>query len=103
MPNFIFAYHATAGARPKDGPQHMAKWRAWMGGLGDAVVDRGKPAGKSKLISAGGVSDDAGSSPLAGFTIVTAASLDDAVAMAKASPHLDIGTIEVAPLLDIEM
>lgn len=104
MPNYILAYHHGRDfARPKDGAKYMAKWRAWMGGLGEAVVDRGKPLGKSKTVSAGGVSDDGGSSPLAGYTIVKASNIEEAVGMAKACPHLDIGTIEVAEVMDMEM
>lgn len=104
MPNYIFAYrHGKDFARPKDGPKHMANWRAWMAGLGAAVIDRGKPVGKSKTVSAEGVSNDGGASPLAGYTIVTADNLDEAVKMAKACPHLDIGTIEVAEVMDMEM
>jgi hypothetical protein len=103
MPTFIFAYHSRGGARPKDGAQHMARWRAWMSGMGDAVVDRGKPVSRSKMVSADGVSDDVGPYPFGGYTVVRAASLDDAVKMAKGSPHLDIGTIEVAEAMDMEM
>jgi hypothetical protein len=57
----------------------------------------------SKTVSSGGVSDDGGSNPLLGFTIVKADSMDAALEMAKACPHLDMdtGTIEVAEVMEM--
>ena len=104
MPNFIFAYHG--GKRPEspeEGAKFMERWRAWMGGLGDAAVNRGNPVGKSKTVSASGVSDDGGSNPLSGITVVSANSIDEAIEMAKGCPHLDHGTIEVAEMIEMEM
>lgn len=101
MPSFVFAYHGSK--RPADGAQHMARWKAWMAGLGDALVDPGVPMGKSKTVSAGGVTDDGGPNPLAGFSIVRADSIEAAIALTRACPHLDIGTIEVAEALQMKM
>ncbi len=44
MPNFVFAYHG--GKKPEsaeEGAKLMAKWKTWVGGLGDAVVNPGTP------------------------------------------------------------
>ena len=101
MPNYVIAYHGgTKFASPAEGAKHMTKWRAWMGGLGDAVVNPGAPFGKSKTVSSDGVSDGGGPNGLAGYSIMKADSMDAAVEMAKACPHLDIGTIEVAEAHD---
>ena len=98
MSNYVFAYHG--GKRPEspeEGAKFMAKWQAWVGGLGDAAVNPGTPMGKSKTVSSSGVSDDGGSNPLSGFSIVKADSMDAALEMAKGCPHLELGgTIEVA-------
>ncbi len=102
MSNYIFAYHG--GKRPETpeaGAELMARWKAWMGGLGDALVNPGNPVGKSKTVSSGGVSDDGGSNPLSGFSIVKADSMDAALEMAKGCPHLDHGTIEVAEAMEM--
>ncbi len=98
MPNYVFAYHGGKKPEsPEAGGELMAKWNAWLGGLGDAVVDPGTPLGKSKTVSSSGVSDDGGSNPLSGFSIVKADSMDAALEMAKECPFLEIdGTIEVA-------
>ena len=79
----------------------MAKWKAWVDGLGDAVVNPGTPLGMSKTVSSSGVSDDGGSNPLNGFSIVKADSMDAALEMAKGCPYLDIGTIEVAEVKEM--
>ncbi|MFB3120144.1 MAG: YciI family protein [Stenotrophomonas maltophilia] len=55
----------------------------------------------SKTVSSGGVSDDGGSNPLLGFSIVKADGMDAALEMAKGCPHLEIGTIEVAEVKEM--
>ena len=104
MSNYVFAYHGgNKCERPEEGAKHMAKWKAWVGGLGDAMINPGTPLGKSKTVSSGGVSDDAGPNPLTGYSIVKADSLDAAVEMAKACPHLDIsGSIVVAEVMEMK-
>ena len=99
MSNFIFAYHGGKKPEtPEAGAELMARWKAWIGGLGDAVVNPGTPLGMSKTVSSDGVADDGGSNPLMGFSVVEADSMDAALEMAKSSPHLEIGTIEVAEM-----
>ncbi len=100
MPDFIIAYHGGKKPEsPEEGAKDMAKWKAWIDGLGDAVVNPGTPLGKSKIVSSAGVSDDGGSNSLTGFSIVKADSMDAALEMAKECPFLDIGTLEVAEVM----
>lgn len=100
MSNYILAYHGGKKPEsPEDGAAQMAKWKAWIGGLGDAVVNPGTPLGKSTFISSGGVSDDGAPNPLTGFSIVKADDLDAALEMAKGCPFIEIGTIEVAEVM----
>jgi hypothetical protein len=97
MPEYILAYHGGKKPEsPEEGAKHMAKWKAWLGGLGDAVVNPGTPLGKSKIVSSDGVSDGGGSNALTGFSIVKADNMDAALEMAKGCPFLEIGTLEVA-------
>ena len=79
----------------------MARWKAWLEGLGEAVVNPGTPLGKSKTVSAEGVTDDGGPNPLAGFSIVEADNMDAALEMAKACPFVEMGTIEVAEAMEL--
>ncbi len=102
MSSYIFAYHGGKKPEsPEEGAKHMAKWKAWIGGLGDAVVNPGTPLGMSKTVSSGGVSDDGGPNPLVGFSIVKADSMDAALEMAKGCPFLEMGTIEVAEVKEM--
>ena len=102
MPDYIIAYHGGKKPdSPEEGAEHMAKWKAWLGNLGDAVVNPGTPLGKSKTVSSDGVSDDGGPNSLTGFSIVNANSMDAALEMAKACPFLDIGIIEVAEVMEM--
>ncbi len=102
MPDYIIAYRGgRKPASPEEGAKLKAKWKAWVGGLGDAVVDPGTPLGKSRTVNSDGVSDDGGSNPLMGFSIVKADSMDAALELAKACPHLEIGTVEVAEVMDM--
>ena len=102
MANYIVAYHGGKKPEsPEEGAEDMAKWRTWVDGLGDAVVNPGTPLGKSKIVSSTGVSDNAGSNSLTGFSIVKADSMDAALEMAKACPFLDIGALEVAEVMEM--
>lgn len=105
MPKFVLAYHGNPDIKSKEeGAAHMAAWQAWSAGLGDAVIDPGMPVGVSKTITATGVEDGGGSNPLSGITIIQAANMDEAIAMAKDCPHISgSGTIEVAEAMDMEM
>ena len=104
MNNYVFVYRGGLEFKSKEeGAEHMKKWGAWVGGLGDASVNRGSPFGKSKTVSSSGVSDDGGSNHLTGYSIVKAKSLDAALEMAKVCPHLDIGgSIVVAEVMEMK-
>jgi hypothetical protein len=79
----------------------MAKWQAWVGNLGDALVNPGVPFGKSKTVNSSSVSDDAGSNRVTGFSIVKADSMDVAIKMAKECPHLEHGTMGVHEAMEM--
>lgn len=101
MAKFMFIYH---GGKPPETPEQgekvMAQWMAWMGSLGAALVDGGNPAGPSKTVSTAGVADDGGSNPVSGYSLVEAADIDAAVALAGGCPILsDGGTVEIAEAL----
>lgn len=105
MNKFILAYHGGKQFETKEeGMAHMEKWKAWMSGLGDAVIDPGMPVGPSKTVSSGGVTDDGGSNPLSGITILQAETIEEVLEMVKACPHVDAGgSIEVAQAMNMEM
>jgi len=106
MSNYIFAYHGgNMPENPEEGASRMAKWNAWVEGLGDVMVNPGSPLGKSKTVGSGGVSDDGGSNPMMGYSIVKADSMDAALEIAKGCPFVERegmdGTIEVAEVKEM--
>jgi hypothetical protein len=104
MKQFTFVYYGEPEfASREDGAAHMSKWMAWVGGLGDAMVNPGLPVGKPVTVSATGVSDGSATNRLVGFSVVEADSIEAAVEMAKKCPHLDHGTIDVAEAMDMKM
>jgi len=100
MPNYIIAYHGgNKPESPEAGAAHMAKWKAWIGDLGDAAVNPGTPLGNSRIVSSKGVSDDGGPNAMSGYSIVAAGDMDAAIEIARACPFLDTGgTLEVAEI-----
>jgi hypothetical protein len=102
MPDYAFAYYGEPRIEnPERCADHMAKWEAWISGLGDALVNPGTPLGRPKTVGAGGVSDGGGSNRLTGFSIVKADSMDAALAMVKGCPHLEHGTVDVAEVMEM--
>jgi hypothetical protein len=102
MPEYVIAYYGGKKFEsPQDGAAYMAKWKAWIGGLGDAVVNPGTPLRKGKLVSSGGVSD-AGANLLTGFSMIMADSMDAALELGQRCPHLDHGTIEIAEVMQMK-
>ena len=104
MPKFMFIYHG--GGRPEtpeEGKKVMAAWNAWMGGIGDDLLDGGSPAGMSKTVTATGVEDNGGANPVSGYTLINAADIDAACAIAKGCPILESGsgTVEVAEAMEM--
>ncbi len=101
MSEYIIAYHGgNKPATPEEGAKHMAKFKAWLANLGDAVVNPGTPLGQSKTVNSDGVTDDGGPNPLMGFSVVKADSMNAAIEIAKACPTLDLGgTLEVAQVM----
>jgi hypothetical protein len=87
MGKYLLAYKGGGMAESEEEQKRvMDAWMGWFGGLGDAVVDMGSPFGASAAV--GGSS----TSGLTGYSVVTADSLDDAVAMAGDCPILEGGS-----------
>lgn len=98
MPQFIIAYRGgSRPATPEEGKAQMEKWQAWVGGIGDAMINPGTPLGASKFINADGVSDDGDG--LNGYAIFEAADMDAAIEIAKGDPFCEIGTLELAQIM----
>ena len=103
MANYVLAY--SGGSMPETeeaGSAVMAAWTAWLGGLGDAVVDQCNPFGPSASIASDGAVSDGGSTGLTGYSIVTSDSLSAATALVKDCPALSAGgTVDVYEAIDM--
>jgi hypothetical protein len=104
MSNYVLAY--TGGSMPEteaDQAASMAAWGAWLGGLGDALVDAGNPFGPSASIATDGATSEGGASGLTGYSILTADDLAAATVAAKGCPVLGSGgaveVYEVFPVM----
>ena len=103
MTKFVLLY--SGGGMPETEEEQavvMAAWGAWYQGMGEAVFDPGNPfaPGAVNIASDGTVSD--GAAPSTGYTIVTADTIDAAVALAKGCPNLTSGgTVSVYETFDI--
>lgn len=103
MAKYLFVYHGgSAPTDPAEQEAEMAKWGAWFGELGAAVLDGGNPVGQSKTVTAAGVSDDGGANPASGYSLIEASDYDDACAKAKGCPIVaQGGAVEVAETFEI--
>ena len=104
MAKYLFVYHG--GSRPatkQAQAEVMAAWGQWFGSMGKAVIDGGNPVGKSSTVRSNGtVVSDGGPNPTSGYSLVEAASLEDALGMAKRCPLLAAGgSVEVAQAMDM--
>lgn len=104
MPNFMIAYYG--GNQPSSEEEGMAqweRWKSWIAGLGDAVVNPGTPLRVSKIVTSSSVEDDSDSDTMKGFAVVKAENMEAAVEIARSDPFLDSGgTIRVSQMMEMK-
>jgi hypothetical protein len=104
MARYFLAYIGGGGMAPTPEEQEkvMAAWGAWMGGLGQKLVDPGAPVmGKTSVT--GGGSAEGTTSGFGGWSVVNADSLEDAEAAARSCPHIAAGgTVEVSEVIEMQ-
>jgi hypothetical protein len=105
MAKYLYTYHGGVGMETTEEKMNevMALWGAWFAELGDAIVDDGAPIGRSQTVGGdGAVTEGGGANPATGYTVLSAASLDEAVTKAKGCPSLaDGGSVEVSELIEM--
>lgn len=113
MKEYLLLYHTDYNAMPQSTPEEMQammkRWMDWIGGIAaqNKLVDRGnrlQPTGKV-LKSNGTLTNDPFAEikeSIGGYTMIRAASYEDAVEMAKGCPVLSVGghveVREIAPV-----
>ena len=90
MPNFMMVYKGEAtdmaDMSEEDANAVMAKWGEWMQNVGSALTDLGTPFGPSTSVVDDGSSGTAAS--LTGYSIIEAADMSAARALADGHPYL---------------
>ena len=104
MANYLFVYHG--GSMPEtqeEGIKAMAEWQAWFGSIGESVVEGGNPVGLSSTVHPdGSVTNDGGSNPTSGYSLISASSMEQAQEIAKKCPILKVGgSVEVAEAMEM--
>ena len=105
MAKYLFVYHGgSVPESEEEVARVMDAWGQWMGSLGGDLIDGGNPVGMSTTVqSDGSVVSDGGSNPASGYSLIEAASLDDAVGKAKGCPILAAGgSVELAEAFDMQ-
>jgi hypothetical protein len=96
MPTFALVYRGPVGYAPT--PETTAAWKTWFAGMGDQLVDLGKPAVARAVVG----NCDPASTELDGYSLISAENLEAAMAVAKGCPHLDrSGGVEVGQLGEV--
>jgi hypothetical protein len=91
MTNYVLVYKGGKPTTEDEGETVMAAWGAWIGVLGDSLVDLGNPFGPSSAVAADGSVSDGASSELTGYSVIKADSLSAAAEAAKGCPVLGRG------------
>lgn len=89
MSNYVLIYPASTEPMPTDEAvigQMMAAWGAWFESLGEALVDGGAPFGHGVTLAPDGTRSDGVAFGLGGYSIVSADSIEAAVALAAGCP-----------------
>jgi hypothetical protein len=97
MPKYIFTYHLPVGYVPGSDSAAVAAWESFFEGIGDNVVDPGQPVSERRTVGEVGASTQLG-----GYTVVSAADVEEAVALAKGCPSVAHGGgVAVGALADL--
>jgi hypothetical protein len=71
-------------------PEVMAAWGAWFAKVGDRFLDSGSPLGAGREVTPSGSKDLSGdASPITGYSILSAESLEEAEQLLEGLPIID--------------
>ena len=93
MTNFVLLY-SGGGAMPESEAEQaaiMQAWGAWMGGMGEALIDGGNPTSASQGVGSDGSVGGPAVTGVTGYSIISADSMAAALEIAKGCPILQGG------------
>ena len=92
MGKFLLVYHGQQiTANPFNQKEAIDTFARWFNELGKSLVDVGGPTMTGKEVSSAGVKKIAAVSIIAGYSILQAESLDEAIKLAKTHPDIAKG------------
>lgn len=98
----IAYYGGKQPSSQEEGMAQMGKWKAWVEGLGNKVVNPGTPLMETKAITSSDVQDEKDPNAMKGFAVVKADSIEAAVEIAQSDPFLENGgTIRVSKMMEM--
>ena len=103
MNQYIITYiGGDKPSSPEEGKQHFAQYQQWLASLGEAVVKPMVPFKDAHTVSADRTVAKGSAVAMTGHTVIQAASIDQAIDLAKSCPFLDInGCLEVAQIVSM--
>jgi hypothetical protein len=113
MPRFLFIYRSEPFDMSKMSPEQMQesmdRWRTWIGqgfaegwmvDPGDALMPEGRIVTASKVVTDGPFAES--KEVVGGFSVIQAASIDEAVTYARICPNVtEGGRVEIRPMAGI--
>jgi hypothetical protein len=92
MAKFLVTYHGGKMPDSEEGRQQvMAAFGAWVGRVGDALLDPGAPLGSATTVTADAVRPGSADEPSSGYSVLQADDMDSAVAVVRDHPFLARG------------
>jgi hypothetical protein len=85
MSKYVFIYHGWG--EPTD--ELMQDWTNWFASINGSIVDGGNPFGPGMEVKKTGVSEITSDSPITGYSIVQADSMEHAVKLLDDCPTVD--------------
>ncbi len=93
MKKYMVLYHAPpsfnekmAGMKPEEMMEEMGKWKVWMEGIGDAMLDFGNPLFGGQTVTKSG--NENSTREVSGYSMIQAESMDTAMKLLNGHPHL---------------
>lgn len=104
MPQYIFVYlGGEYPSDPEEGNKHFAKYQEWLNSLGDAVVSPAIPFKDTHTVHPDSTVEPGTTTAMSGLSIIRMATMDDALAIARTCPFLEInGTLEISEMIDMQ-
>lgn len=96
MKKFMFLYKGYVTPTPEIGDA----WMSWFASMGDRILDGGNPMTSGTEVTPQGVHPiEAGLESLSGYSILSAETADEAIALAKTNPMItSVIVYELAPM-----